>query len=75
MQHIFRKILLVQGTGFTLYWEKVVVALVLWSCIWLPFDVASFCLPHDSHGALTMLNMLVDYVFWVDLLLNFITVR
>ena len=58
-----------------IYWDKLVILLVVWSVLWYPFDVASFCLPFSALPNLSDINNVADIIFWTDLALNFVKVR
>ena len=64
-----------QDHGLDVYWDKLVILLVVWSVLWYPFDVASFCLPFSALPNLSDINNVADIIFWADLALNFVKVR
>ncbi|KAL1503852.1 hypothetical protein AB1Y20_012316 [Prymnesium parvum] len=64
------RLLLYPGQGFRLWWDVVSVLLVLFTLISLPYRIA-FIL--DWSLFLTVIDLLIDIFFIVDLPLNFIT--
>ena len=55
-----------------MYWDLLIIALALYNCVSIPFEVA-FRTSFTNHWSLKVINYIIDFLFFFDIVVNFRT--